>query len=71
MIYAQEVTMMAGKGMDFRNGSALTRRMKGTEYSGITSALRIAASGERDRDLDLKTFHIDSLQFKVKNYNFF
>ncbi|OQV12270.1 Atrial natriuretic peptide receptor 1 [Hypsibius exemplaris] len=65
MIYAQEVNTMSLHGLDYRNGTALTRRIVGKEFSGITGALRIAKNGERDRDLDLKTFHPDTGQYKV------
>ena len=65
MVYAQEVSSMASEGLDFRNGTAITQRIKGTDYVGVTGSLRIATNGQRERDFVMKNFDMDPGQFKV------
>ncbi|OQV12266.1 Atrial natriuretic peptide receptor 1 [Hypsibius exemplaris] len=65
MIYAQEVTLMIGSGLNYRNGSMMVERILGTEYIGITGSLSIGKTNERDRNLDMKTFDAKLGEYNV------
>ena len=66
MMYAQEVARMAREGLDFYSGIQLSRRMAGKRFDDITSTFSMGKSGERDRDLDLKSFNIHIGKFEVR-----
>ncbi|OQV12258.1 putative Atrial natriuretic peptide receptor 1 [Hypsibius exemplaris] len=65
MIYAQEVSTMTAEGLDIYNGSAMTKRIFGTDYIGITGSLHIGPVGQRARPMVIKNFDTETGQFKV------
>ncbi|OQV12263.1 putative Atrial natriuretic peptide receptor 1 [Hypsibius exemplaris] len=65
MIYAQEVSTMSAEGLDIYNGSAMTKRIFGTDYIGITGSLNIGPVGQRARAMVIKNFDTETGQFKV------
>lgn len=69
MLYAQEVTNLFLKGLNFRDGAAMTKRIFGSSYDGITGAVNIGnLNGERKRDFELKSFDVSTGTFQVTDF---
>ncbi|OWA53707.1 Atrial natriuretic peptide receptor 1 [Hypsibius exemplaris] len=66
VLYAQEVTNMMKRNLNYRDGAALTKRIFGASYDGITGAINIGGlNGERKRDFEMKTFDAATGSFQL------
>ena len=67
MMYAEEINeMITNETQDLSTaGDVVVSRILGSEYNGLAGPMRIGMDGERDSDLELRTFNAKSGVFEV------
>ena len=67
MMYAEEINeMITNETQDLSTaGDVMVSRILGSEYNGLAGPMRIGMDGERDSDLELRTFNAKIGVFEV------
>ncbi|OQV12260.1 Atrial natriuretic peptide receptor 1 [Hypsibius exemplaris] len=64
-IYGQELKTMQAKGLDYRNGTLMSKRIRGGRHDTDLGRVIIGEDGQRDMDYDILAFNADKGKFEV------